>query len=126
MSSPATMNTYPRISAQFLRASVGNTVFNSSESISVVLDGERTVLLKLIRLPLQYENEERFQTYLSCPRCERPSSVLRVVPDSPWLLCRKCTHAVYRARYLSQDHFYRLVKKYTETGNHTFSFQLGQ
>ncbi len=104
------MQFYPKLAAAHLYVEVGGRKrFNQLDSINVVLSGERSVVLKLLRRPVPCGTG--FQRYLSCPLCEEPCRVLRHVPRKPWLMCGPCTRKNLGARYASQKHFRSLIKK---------------
>ena len=110
------MDTFPRLTMQQLRAQVGNKTFNSLSSLNIALDGSQSVSLNLVRRPIRRDGNLQ-QCYLVCPGCGAACRVIRIVPQEPFLLCRLCVGKAYHARYLSQDHFYNLVRRYAENGH---------
>ncbi len=95
---------FQRISIYDVREKIGGRRrLNSAESVIIHLTNGLDVPVYFHRLPANIGGGS--VTYLSCPGgCGRPVSVVRVVPSSPWLLCRNCIRKVYSARYLSQSH----------------------
>ena len=98
------LDDYEKVTVEDLRRMVGGRPrFRKTDAITVHLADGRDVYVRLVRAPANLGGGD--VVYIACPEpeCTRKVRLLRIVPDSPGLLCNNCMRRKYGAAYFSQQ-----------------------